>query len=88
MFMTLVVGSDCHMRSNLENWRIGFLKTWNKKFELHLAFIHECLLVMQGQAYLEMCLDGGNLQGGNTKTIDSSSRIIFGVITMQSTCLL
>jgi hypothetical protein len=35
MFMTLVVGSDCHMGSNLENWRIGF---WNKKFELHLAF--------------------------------------------------
>jgi hypothetical protein len=37
----------------------------DKKFELHLALTHECLLLMQGQyefqAYLEMCLDGGNI---------------------------
>ncbi len=37
----------------------------DKKFELHLALSHECLLAMQGQygfqAYLEMCLDGCNI---------------------------
>jgi hypothetical protein len=37
----------------------------DKKFELHLALAHECFLAMQGQygfqAYLEMCLDRGNI---------------------------
>jgi hypothetical protein len=37
----------------------------DKKFELHLALTHECFLAMQGQhgfqAYLEMCLDEGNI---------------------------
>jgi hypothetical protein len=37
----------------------------DKKFELHLALTHECLLAMQGQygfqANLEMCLDGDNI---------------------------
>jgi len=44
-------------------YKIGELtfKDLDKKFELHLAFTHECLLAMQVQygfqAYLEMCLD-------------------------------
>jgi hypothetical protein len=41
------------------------LKDLDKKFELHLTLTHECLLAMQGQygfqAYLEMCLDGSNI---------------------------
>ncbi len=48
-------------------YKIGelVLKNLDKKFELHLTLTHECLLAMQGQygfqAYLEMCLDGSNI---------------------------
>ncbi len=50
-----------------KTYKIGELPFENldKKFELHLAFTHEYLSAMQGQygfqAYLEMCLDGGNI---------------------------
>jgi hypothetical protein len=52
----------------IKAYKIGELafKDLDKKFKLHLAFTHECLLAMQGQygfqAYLEMCLDGGNIR--------------------------
>jgi hypothetical protein len=48
-------------------YKIGELafEDLDKTFELHLALTHECLLAMQGQygfqAYLKMCLDGGNI---------------------------
>ncbi len=48
-------------------YKIGELafEDLDKKFELHLALTQECFLAMQGQygfqAYLEMCLDGGNI---------------------------
>ncbi len=51
-----------------KTYKIGELafEDLNKKFELHLALTRECLLAMQGQygfqAYLEMCLDGGNIR--------------------------
>jgi hypothetical protein len=51
----------------LKAYKIGELafEDLDKKFECHLALIHECLLAMQGQygfqAYLEMCLDGSNI---------------------------
>jgi hypothetical protein len=50
-----------------KTYKIGELafEDLDKKFELHLALTHECLLVMQVQyefqAYLEICLDGGNI---------------------------
>jgi hypothetical protein len=49
-------------------YKIGELafEDLDKKFELHLALAQECLLAMQGQygfqAYLDMCLDGGNIR--------------------------
>ncbi len=50
-----------------KTYKIGELafEDLDKKFELHLVLTHKCLLAMQGQygfqAYLEMCLDGGNI---------------------------
>jgi hypothetical protein len=50
-----------------KTYKIGELafEDLDKKFELHLALTHECLLAMQGQygfqANLEMYLDGGNI---------------------------
>ncbi len=49
-------------------YKIGELafEELDKNFEFHLALTQECFLAMQGQygfqAYLEMCLDGGNIR--------------------------
>jgi hypothetical protein len=86
MFMILVVRFAIQDKA----YKIGELafEDLDKKFELHLALTHECLSTIQGQygfqAYLKMCLDGGNIHMVAITSYDSSSRIIFVFIIVQS----
>jgi hypothetical protein len=86
MFMIFVVRFAIWEKA----YKIGELafEDLDKKFELHLALTHECLLAIQGQygfqAYLKMCLDGGNIHMVAITSYDSSSIITFVFIVMQS----
>jgi hypothetical protein len=86
MFIILVVRFAIRDKA----YKIGKLafEDLDKKFELHLALPHQFLSAIQGQygfqAYLKTCLDGGNIHMVTITSYDSSLRITFVFIIVQS----